>query len=288
VIRRLLAAPFVLIPARFQSRRVSDEIYRKDYDRRAATYDAQKARDEMGRVTQSLFESLPAVNPRKILDLGCGTGHSTRLLAERFPASAIDAVDISPGMLKQAQALASNFPNVRFHLSEMEEFLKNSSSASYDLIACMWALGYARPLAVLRQVARVLAPGGLVVAVVNTRSSLSEIQDLWARVLLRHPFYLGKIPRIGFPRGPAQFARCVRRAGLRARLLEESSLAVEFPQGGEFVEWLRKSGQSAGLEGSLRPGRWEPALREIQSLVGSKTFRVTHRFLKFIGISPAR
>ena len=45
----------------------------------------------------------PTVRPSTILDLGCGPGTVTSLLAERWPDAAITGVDSSPEMLADAR-----------------------------------------------------------------------------------------------------------------------------------------------------------------------------------------
>lgn len=56
----------------------------------------QPSRDLCARVT------LPA--PARVLDLGCGPGNSTRVLAERWPAAQVTGLDNSPEMLAKARA----------------------------------------------------------------------------------------------------------------------------------------------------------------------------------------
>ena len=49
-----------------------------------------------------LIARLPDTSPRTIWDLGCGTGHITALLADRFPSAAVTGLDSSAEMLSQA------------------------------------------------------------------------------------------------------------------------------------------------------------------------------------------
>ncbi len=67
----------------------------------------QPARDLVSRVD---------IAPRRIVDLGCGPGTSTRLLAERFPQAEILAVDNSEPMLAEARR---RLPQVRFERSDI-------------------------------------------------------------------------------------------------------------------------------------------------------------------------
>lgn len=72
--------------------------------------------------------------PINILDIGTGTGLIALMLAQRFPNSRIDAIDISPAAFQQS---ADNFRNspwnnrLRSHLSGLAEY---QSSLKYDLI----------------------------------------------------------------------------------------------------------------------------------------------------------
>lgn len=56
------------------------------------------------RPARDLIAALPAVNPARIVDLGCGTGNVTALLQARFPDAAIEGVDSSDAMLDKARA----------------------------------------------------------------------------------------------------------------------------------------------------------------------------------------
>ncbi len=70
----------------------------------------QPARDLLARVDP---------DPRRIVDLGCGAGTSTRLLAERFPRAEILGVDNSAPMLAEARR---RLPDVRFEHADIAKW----------------------------------------------------------------------------------------------------------------------------------------------------------------------
>ena len=60
--------------------------------------------DERGRAFVDLVARVGAEDPRLVVDLGCGPGNLTRLLADRWPEARVEGVDSSPEMVEQAQA----------------------------------------------------------------------------------------------------------------------------------------------------------------------------------------
>src|SRR5258707_13262190 len=59
--------------------------------------------DERTRPVRDLLSALPAIEARTAMDLGCGPGNSTELLAARFPNAAVRGLDSSPDMIAAAR-----------------------------------------------------------------------------------------------------------------------------------------------------------------------------------------
>lgn len=61
-----------------------------------------------------LLSAIPALEPRSVVDLGCGAGNLTRLLAETWPRASVLGIDSSPEMLaRAADERASNLTFAR-------------------------------------------------------------------------------------------------------------------------------------------------------------------------------
>jgi len=59
--------------------------------------------DERARPFHDLLARVGATEPARVVDLGCGTGELTALLAARWPGAVVEGVDSSPAMLARAR-----------------------------------------------------------------------------------------------------------------------------------------------------------------------------------------
>lgn len=67
--------------------------------------------DHRTRPGLELMARIPDVKATRVVDLGCGTGHLTALLARRWAGAEVTGVDSSPEMLERARA---DHPRLRF------------------------------------------------------------------------------------------------------------------------------------------------------------------------------
>ena len=94
--------------------------------------------------------------PRLVVDLGAGTGLSTRVWAER--AEEVIGVEANARMIERAR-LATRAPNVRY----VEAFAAETGleTGAADLVTCAQAFHWMEPALVLAEAARILRRGGV-------------------------------------------------------------------------------------------------------------------------------
>jgi trans-aconitate 2-methyltransferase len=110
--------------------------------------------DERTRPSIDLIARVPG-GRKRCIDLGCGPGNSTELVAVRFPDAVVEGLDSSPDMLERAR---KRLPGLSFVLGDVATW---SDAAGYDLIfanaVLQWLPDHA---AHFPRLARSLEPGG--------------------------------------------------------------------------------------------------------------------------------
>jgi SAM-dependent methyltransferase len=110
-----------------------------------------------------LCQTAQAARPELVVDLGCGTGHSTEIWAAR--AESVLGIEINPAMHAVAAERASRLPK-----EARPQYRIASSSATElpdgcaDIVTCSQSFHWMEPEPTLREVARILRPGGVFAA----------------------------------------------------------------------------------------------------------------------------
>ena len=154
---------------------------RRAFERAARTYDeVSRVYDEIGRRLLTHLDPI-AIEPALVLDVGCGTGTGSALLASRYRRARIFGVDCAWPMLEVARSKAPRFFSRRRFVCGWAERLP-LRDRSANLVHANLLLPWCRSLeAPLREFARVLAPGGLLLLSSLGPDTLTELRRLWAR-----------------------------------------------------------------------------------------------------------
>ncbi|RXF73007.1 trans-aconitate 2-methyltransferase [Hansschlegelia zhihuaiae] len=134
----------------------------------AATY--LRFEDERTRPAADLLARVPLEAASLAVDLGCGPGNSTALIARRFPEAKLVGVDSSPDMLRAAQ---KRVPDAAFVEADLADW---SPDRTPDLVFANAALQWLPDHETLfPRLMRLVAPGGaLAVQIPDNRSEPSH------------------------------------------------------------------------------------------------------------------
>jgi SAM-dependent methyltransferase len=132
---------------------------------------------------QMAFEAVAEVAPRRVLEVGCGPGELAARIKDELGADVV-AVDISPRMVELAHGRG-----IDARVGDVQEL--PFAAGSFDCAVAAWMLYHVpHPDRALAELARVLEPGGRLVAVTNALDHLRELRALLGLPTDRadHPF----------------------------------------------------------------------------------------------------
>jgi ubiquinone/menaquinone biosynthesis C-methylase UbiE len=130
-------------------------------------------------VRQGLIDAVQ-VQPRRILDLGCGTGSTTLMLKKSFPEAEVIGLDLSPYMIVRAEHKASEAGvDISWRHGNASE--TGFPDASFDLITAS-LLFHETPsdisLSILRESFRLLTTGGQMLVLDGSQKILRQSEWL--------------------------------------------------------------------------------------------------------------
>lgn len=101
-----------------------------------------------------------------VLDIGCGSGWASRVIAEKASLGRVVGIDISDEMVQLARNSSAAFSNVDFKVATAESlpFKDNEFTQAFSMESIYY---YSNMLAALREIRRVVQNGGLFVTVID-------------------------------------------------------------------------------------------------------------------------
>lgn len=210
------------------------------FSRGAERYDGH-AHVQRRAVERLLALALPGLAPpRRALDVGTGTGAVLAELAARYPAAALAAVDLAPGMARAARA---RVPRAALAVGDAERL--PFAAGCFDLVVSSSTFQWlARLEPALAEARRVLAPGGAVAVAFFGGATLHELRGAWREALPS-----GAADRSHAFHGEAEVARALEVAGLAPRLVRAERVVERHPDPLALLRTLKHIG--AGHAGPL-------------------------------------
>lgn len=180
------------------------------------------------------------------LDLACGTGDISRLLAQKYPRARIDAIDLNPEMLRRARA-RTRHANISFDQVNMNEL--PYSDGSYNIVTGGYALRNSPHLVTaLREIYRVMKPGGTAAFLEFSTSPVPRLRSMQLELLGAWGGFLGWL----FHRNP-EVKAAVRHA--RADICVKAAVGACRRQ--PSLDFAARAARSRPLTGNTRTEKVE-------------------------------
>ncbi len=151
--------------------RLGKQQIARQFSRAAATYDeVAQLQFEMA---DRLIDRIPLGAKGTLVDFGCGTGYALEQLAG-FPRLELVGIDLAKGMLEQARDRVGPIQLIMGDL-EQTELADNSVDIAFSNAAIQWC----DATTAFMEMARVLKPGGLLLASTFGSGTLGEWKSAW-------------------------------------------------------------------------------------------------------------
>jgi trans-aconitate 2-methyltransferase len=217
-----------------------------------------KFEDQRTRPAADLLERIPLPDPERVIDLGCGPGNSTALLAARWPNARIGGLDNSPEMLVAARR---DHPEIAWIEADVGDW---KPSEAYDLIysnaALQWVPDHDR---LFPRLLAAVAPGGIL-AVQMPRNFAGPAHRLMREIAAAGPWAERLADRSAIP---------VQEPGFYYDLLAPKAARVDFWE----TEYLQLMADAAAILEWVKGTALRPFIEPLNS---AERARFTDQYLQ--------
>jgi len=153
---RLAVHPEAIVPDLWTAVGDLDEATQ---ERLAGVLEKRGADPQQRAMRRAFLHEVPFPREARVLDVGCGTGVLTRVLARWPNVASVVGIDSAPALLEKARTAAADIPNASFEEGDGRSL--RFDDATFDIVTADSMLSHVPgPERAIEQAFRVLRPGG--------------------------------------------------------------------------------------------------------------------------------
>jgi len=164
---------------------INSEQVRKAFSRASSSYDEHAVLQREIGMRLDAHLNFVKIQPKRVLDIGCGTGYYSRLLRKRYKKADMYLLDVSGQMLLQAQQQQSR----RLPWQAKNIYVQADATSlpfeagTFDLVTSNLTMQWVTdPQGMMQEMRRVLAPKGLMLFSTFGRRTLIELRQCLAKI----------------------------------------------------------------------------------------------------------
>jgi malonyl-CoA O-methyltransferase len=258
---------------------LNHQAVRESFDRIADRYDAHAALER--EVGARLLERVDyhRLEPRRIIDLGCGTGRASVALKNRFRKAQVLGLDASMGMLNRMPRRSGIFRPLAAVCADLIQLPLSESCCEllFSNLAMHWCVDTPGMNSEFR---RVLRPGGMLVFTTLGPGSLKEFRDgatAGVQGMAVHEFT-----------DMLEIGDGLVAAGFREPVIDTELITMEYADLDALLDELRNTGAFGLIGAEGQPGISRRSLLDFYpKYSGGGPFPVTWEVIYAVAFSPA-
>jgi len=271
-----------------QKKNNQQKLTTQSYNKISGLYD-EKWTDHMNKFSNEMISRIKFPKSGKVIDLTCGTGYVTNLMAEKLIGE-VTGVDISDEMLKIAKKKYGN--KCQFVCRDVLEFLKEQPSESVDIVTCAWGLGLSKPYAMIKEISRVLKSNGQLAIIDNSLFTVYEVIFSGFSTVAEHPASVINVMNVRWLPTQGSLIRRMRLSGLKVLSSWKGDKTYYAKNGEDAIDFLITTGTAAGYQFCIDKHYSEVIKQRFgeifhKSYGTKKGLPITHRYIAAIAKKPA-
>lgn len=214
---------------------------------------------------EDVVQLLAPEKGERILDLGCGTGYLTNLIAQA--GARVVGIDSSSAMIQRAHAA---YPDLDFRILSATDFhFDTPFDAVFSNAALHWVLD---KNSAADRIAMALRQGGRLVLEMGGKGNVEEIVVATRKVLTRHGYYSNAATQIWYFPSLSEYTTLLEKKGFRVRFAAnfDRPTALKDTENG-IKDWIKMFGNA--FFSNIPDSEMDPVLNEIQEAVRPTNYR---------------